>query len=89
MGLTKVKNVLKKSAICHTPSLSVLSFPRVGLALAIALDVGWMCGNGMCQRRGRESLPVAVRWESQALLFIMCRLFYVPCFLILYLVGGV
>ena len=29
---------------------------RVGLALAIALDVGGMCGNGMCQSRGRENL---------------------------------
>jgi hypothetical protein len=24
---------------------------------------GGMWGNGKCQKRGRESLPVAVRWE--------------------------
>ena len=50
------------------------------LALAIALVVGGMRGNGMCQRRGRESLPVAVRWEVR--LFNVSVVFYVPCFLI-------
>ena len=29
----------------------------MGLALALALDVGGMCGKGMCQRRGREFSP--------------------------------
>lgn len=56
---------------------------RVGLALAIALDVGGMCGNGMCQMRGRESLPVAVRWEVRLLIWSI-GLFSVPRFLILY-----
>ena len=52
-----------------------------GLALAFALDVGGTCGNGMCQRRGRDSLPVAVRLGSPALYIIMCRLFLCPRFL--------
>ena len=61
----------------------------VGLALAIALDVGGMCGNGMCQKRGRDSLPVAVRWEVRLFIYRVSVSFYVPRLLILYLVGGV
>jgi hypothetical protein len=55
------------------------------LALAFALDVGGTWGNGMCQRRRRESLPVAVRWGSPDSLFNVSGVFYVHRFLILYL----
>lgn len=48
-----------------------------------------MCGNGMCQRRGRESLSVAVRWEVRVAIYRVSVGLCVPCLLILYLVGSV
>lgn len=60
-----------------------------GLALAIAptlcgtgLDVGGLCGNGMCQRLG-ENLPGCPAVGRPALFSLMCRTF--PSSLILYL----
>lgn len=46
-----------------------LSLEVRGLALAFALVVGGMCGNGKCQKRGRESLWLPCGGESRVFIY--------------------
>jgi len=53
--------------------MKLSSVVRVGLALAVALVEFRMCGNGKCQKRWREFLPVAVRLESLQFSFFVFK----------------
>jgi len=46
------------------------------LALAIALDVGGMCGNGMCQKRGATEENFFKNAKGRPLLFSFVQRYY-------------